>query len=304
MSSIAVLMALSGGLATPAWGCYSCYGNYGWSYPYYGPGWYSCYPAAGSTNSGKGSGKNEQGGDTVTAEEQKWLQELLKSAEDRADLEKRWRGATHKERRQFYQENRPGKGKGDTEEDTDQQVRVSGPMGPRARITVRLPESALLFVNAVPCPLTAATRSFDTPRLEVGRSYEYTLRAEVVRAGQTHSETRRVTFQAGKTAAVDFGDLQAPTVVAAKTGSRARITVRLPAEARLFVNDVLCTLGSETRSFQTAELPAGRRYAYTFKAEMARAGQAHTETRRVVFEGGQEVRVDFRERSVIQTAER
>ncbi len=58
-----------------------------------------------------------------------------------------------------------------------------------ARVTVKLPADARLYVDGVPCPLTSATRSFDTPELDAGRSYYYTLKAEVVRDGETHAAT-------------------------------------------------------------------------------------------------------------------
>jgi uncharacterized protein (TIGR03000 family) len=76
------------------------------------------------------------------------------------------------------------------------------------RVTVRLPEDARLFVDGVSCPLTSATRSFETPPLEPGKKYEYTLKAEVMRDGEPYSDSKRVVVQAGKEATVDFGDLR------------------------------------------------------------------------------------------------
>src|SRR5262245_28498571 len=46
-----------------------------------------------------------------------------------------------------------------------------------ARITVRLPADAKLFVDNAECPLTSAVRTFATPKLEQGKKYYYTLRA-------------------------------------------------------------------------------------------------------------------------------
>ena len=76
-----------------------------------------------------------------------------------------------------------------------------------ARVTVRLPEDAFLFVNDVFCPLTSSVRTFESPALAANRPFHYILRAEVVRAGHTHSDIRRVTVTAGKESTVDFGDL-------------------------------------------------------------------------------------------------
>ena len=75
------------------------------------------------------------------------------------------------------------------------------------RVTVRLPADALLYVDAVFCPLTTGTRSFDTPPLPAGRPFFYTLRVELVRGGQTFFASKRVEVEAGLEAEVDFGNL-------------------------------------------------------------------------------------------------
>jgi uncharacterized protein (TIGR03000 family) len=76
-----------------------------------------------------------------------------------------------------------------------------------AHVTVRVPQDARLTVDGVALPLTSATRTFETPRLEAGRQYYYTVRAEVVRGGQTRADSRRVVVEAGKDVDVDFRGL-------------------------------------------------------------------------------------------------
>jgi uncharacterized protein (TIGR03000 family) len=75
-----------------------------------------------------------------------------------------------------------------------------------ARVTVRLPAEARLWVEGEACPLTSATRSFLTPQLQPGQQYAYTMRAEVVRDGQTISQTRRVVIAAGREVDVTFSN--------------------------------------------------------------------------------------------------
>jgi uncharacterized protein (TIGR03000 family) len=77
-----------------------------------------------------------------------------------------------------------------------------------AQVTVRVPAEARLYVNSVLCPLTSETRSFNTPALERGREYFYNLRAEMVRDGETVSQTQRVTVTAGRQVSVEFNDLR------------------------------------------------------------------------------------------------
>jgi uncharacterized protein (TIGR03000 family) len=79
-----------------------------------------------------------------------------------------------------------------------------------AHITVRLPEKASLYVDDVLCPQKdSAERSFDSPTLEAGRTYHYSLRVELLRDGRTVKEDRRIDMQAGKKIDVDFTSMGA-----------------------------------------------------------------------------------------------
>jgi uncharacterized protein (TIGR03000 family) len=74
-----------------------------------------------------------------------------------------------------------------------------------SRITVQLPEKARLYVNGVLWP----QRAFDTPPLDAGRDYSYTLKAELMRNGAPYVESKRVVFRAGEPVTVDFGEMTA-----------------------------------------------------------------------------------------------
>jgi uncharacterized protein (TIGR03000 family) len=76
-----------------------------------------------------------------------------------------------------------------------------------AHVVVNLPADAKLFVDGVACPLTSAQRAFDTPPLEPGRTYYYSIRAE----GRSLAETKRVTVRAGKETVVEFESKTAVT---------------------------------------------------------------------------------------------
>jgi uncharacterized protein (TIGR03000 family) len=80
-----------------------------------------------------------------------------------------------------------------------------------------------------------------------------------------------------------------------KMGESAHFTVRLPADARLTVDDVECPLTSGSRTFDTPSLVPGREYFYTLKAEMVRDGRRIAQTKRVAFRPGERVTVSFEE---------
>jgi uncharacterized protein (TIGR03000 family) len=76
---------------------------------------------------------------------------------------------------------------------------------------VQLPEDGRLFVDGVAQAPARARRTFETPKLEPGKTYYYVFRADVVRDGKTESDNRRVIVQAGKDVTVDFRDMATVT---------------------------------------------------------------------------------------------
>jgi uncharacterized protein (TIGR03000 family) len=78
-----------------------------------------------------------------------------------------------------------------------------------AKITIELPEDAKLTVDGVACPLTTSKRILETPQLQAGQQYFYTLEATVVRNGETIVESQRVIFECDKNVRVDFRKLGA-----------------------------------------------------------------------------------------------
>jgi uncharacterized protein (TIGR03000 family) len=84
----------------------------------------------------------------------------------------------------------------------------------------------------------------------------------------------------------------------------ANVVVKLPADARLFVDDDPCPLTSAERSFKTPELQPGVTYHYTIRAEVTRDGRAVKESKRVTVRAGEETVVQFGEMSPVAAASR
>jgi uncharacterized protein (TIGR03000 family) len=78
-------------------------------------------------------------------------------------------------------------------------------------------------------------------------------------------------------------------------GGPAALTIRLPGDARLWVNDSLCPLTSETRTFATPPLPAGKAFFYTIRAEVRRNGRTLSTIKRLTFMAGQQAELDLRD---------
>lgn len=75
--------------------------------------------------------------------------------------------------------------------------------------------------------------------------------------------------------------------------NRGLIVVSLPADARLFLDNLPSAVGANLRSFISPELEVGKNYFYTVRVEVERGGKTLTESQRVYFQPGREVRVSF-----------
>jgi uncharacterized protein (TIGR03000 family) len=69
-------------------------------------------------------------------------------------------------------------------------------------VNLQVPEGARVWVDNVYCPV----RSFQTPALQTGKKYFYTVRAEIARNGRTIVEDRRVVLTAGQAVNVNFAE--------------------------------------------------------------------------------------------------
>jgi uncharacterized protein (TIGR03000 family) len=73
-----------------------------------------------------------------------------------------------------------------------------------ARLLVSLPAEASLTIDGFQTKSTSAQRLFTTPALEVGKSFTYTLKAQVERDGKPETVTRVVTVRGGEQTRVDL----------------------------------------------------------------------------------------------------
>jgi uncharacterized protein (TIGR03000 family) len=78
------------------------------------------------------------------------------------------------------------------------------PTAAPATLVVSLPAEARLTIDGATTRSTTSTRLFVSPTLQPGQDYVYTLRAEIVRDGQTVAQEQRVTVRAGEETQVPF----------------------------------------------------------------------------------------------------
>ncbi len=179
----------------------------------------------------------------------------------------------------------------------DEEKKKSSSLGNSAEVTIKAPVDAQVTVEDRDLPRTADEQAFRTPELKPGYLYTYTFTARVAREGKTVAYTKQVKVRAGESATADFSKL------ASEGKDSARITVKLPADARLYVDGKLCPMSTDTRSFTTPELVAGQKYYYMLKAEVVRGGETRSARKRVIVEAGKDVAVEFNDLS-LQTVSR
>lgn len=86
--------------------------------------------------------------------------------------------------------------------DAEEKPKGGSDGGKGGTLSVNLPADARLLFNGVAASGSGAVRTFQTPPLEAGRSYQYELVAEVVRDGRTERATGTVVVRSGEVASV------------------------------------------------------------------------------------------------------
>ena len=156
----------------------------------------------GHTDTVKGGGADAA---ALTAEEKEHMKVLIEANADQKEaIESYFKGASHEERKKYYDENKPADKKdGDKKDkkDGDKKDKKDGDtLAPApATIIVSLPANATLTIDDAATTSTAATRVFTSPVLPVGRDFHYVLKAQIVRDGKTLVVSKEVTVRAGQT---------------------------------------------------------------------------------------------------------
>ena len=82
-------------------------------------------------------------------------------------------------------------------------------------------------------------------------------------------------------------------------GTSAHVTVRVPADARLWFEDAQTTTTGAVREFSSPSLTPGTKYTYTVRATWNENGHEVTQTQQVGVTAGARVTVDFPEKSEV-----
>jgi uncharacterized protein (TIGR03000 family) len=166
-------------------------------------------------------------------------------------------------------------------------------------VVVKAPRDAKIWFDGRLMKRTGVEQKFVTPKLRRGQTYSYEVEATAVRKGKSVTKTEKVLVKAGKRVRLDLGQFKAP-----KADATARVTVILPADAKLYVDGQACPMKSARRTFKTPKLEPGKSYYYDLEAKVVRNGTTQTARRRVTVKAGAEVTVQLKDFGATQTARR
>jgi uncharacterized protein (TIGR03000 family) len=162
----------------------------------------------------------------------------------------------------------------------------------QASIRVMVPADALVFVNDRPTTSTGESRHYISRNLLAGRTYAYELRVEYQLDGKPMVENKTVRLQAGSNVDLAFGG--ADQMVSDEQEAKTKVTLHVPANAKVTLAGAETRQTGETRTFITTSLKAGQKWdGYVVRVELERDGQTLTEEKNLAIEGGQSYELSF-----------
>jgi uncharacterized protein (TIGR03000 family) len=149
---------------------------------------------------------------------------------------------------------------------------------------VSVPADARIFVNGAETSSKGSLRRFLSRGLAAGKSYEFVVRMAVDRDGKTEEATKVVTLAAGERSKVSFGADAAPAV------ATTSLTLRVPADAKVFLAGNATASAGEVRHFETATLAAGQVWRnYEIKVQTVVDGREETVSKVIDLVAGEKV---------------
>ncbi len=167
-----------------------------------------------------------------------------------------------------------------------------------ALLSVNVPADAKVFVNGTPTTSTGTYRQYISRNLQPGARYNYEVRVESIRDGQTVTETKSI--QLGAVGENGEPGLQLHTAEPRPNRLtrplRTTVVIHVPADAKVFLSGHEMSATGPVRQFSTSRLGEGEEWSdYTIRATIERDGQLVTKERTIALHGGdaQEVQFDF-----------
>ncbi|HZZ27707.1 MAG TPA: TIGR03000 domain-containing protein [Pirellulales bacterium] len=175
-----------------------------------------------------------------------------------------------------------------------------------ALLNVSVPPEAKIFVNGTETTSTGTERQYVSRGLTAGNRYEYEVRAEMVRDGNPITETKTITLGPGEQVNLLFnfdGNKEAP--VAAGSKAKTKLTLHVPADAKVYLAGSGTSATGEVREFTTSKLVLGAEWKnYTVRVVSNIDGRDVSKDETITLTGGEvrDLTFDFNSNPVATTA--
>ncbi len=156
-----------------------------------------------------------------------------------------------------------------------------------AVLNLRLPESAVVYVNGKKTKTPGTFRSYVSKNLQVGKNYSYQVRIELDQDGETLTRTKVVELTAGanKTFDIDF-DVEPELITS--------LTLFVPDDAKVELGGAETAATGPMRYFSTKSLGKGQSWNdYVVSVTITRDGQKVTKNRVIDVQAGESVDLRF-----------
>jgi uncharacterized protein (TIGR03000 family) len=175
-----------------------------------------------------------------------------------------------------------------------------------ALLSVSVPADAKIYINGTATTSSGSERQFVSRGLTSGNRYEYEVRAETIRDGNTVTETKTISLAAGQQVGLSFnfeGNQEAP--VAAGSNAKTKLTIHVPADAKVYLAGRETSSTGEVREFTTSKLAPGAEWKqYTVRVVTNIDGRDVTKDETITLTGGvdRDLTFDFNANPIASTA--
>jgi len=166
-----------------------------------------------------------------------------------------------------------------------------------AFLLVEVPENAKLLINGNPSSLTGGLRKFAANGLTDDQQYQYEVKMVFEEGGQSREQTKTVWLVSGEEQTVSFDAAEATVVAdagkpASLTAATTNLTLRVPADAKVWIEGHLTGSTGAVRNFGTRRLAQGEEWAdYEVRVATIVDGQEQVAVRKLTLTGGRDTDV-------------
>ena len=163
-----------------------------------------------------------------------------------------------------------------------------------AKLHVSVPAGAQVMLNGRPTASTGTDRLYIPYGLMPGEQYRYEIRVQGTRDGEELDQTKIVMVRAGEQSRLTFAFDDTDEISATREPVQTRLTVKLPADAKLKLVGTETLLSGPVRTFSTTNLEAGEAWRdYHVEVTLEHDGRLLTRKKTITLHGGESVTLSF-----------